>query len=78
MVKQFNSQQFNKESAMHRLQKVVHGLDGVESLDGHLDEDGDPVGHGAVPEARQLEGSQLMTVLRLVGDEARVGVDIIR
>ena len=62
---------------MHWFQKVIHRLHWVEGLDGHFDEDGDPVGHGAVPEARQLEGFQLATVLRLVGDEARVGIDIV-
>ena len=63
---------------MHRLQQIVHRLHRVEGLDGHLHEDGDPIGHGTVPEARQLQGFQLAAVLRLVGDESRVGVDIIR
>ena len=63
---------------MHRLQQVVHRLYGVEGLDGHFDEDGDPIGHGTVPKSRQLKGAKLAAVLRLVGDEARVGVDVIR
>ena len=62
---------------MHRLQQVVHGLYGVECLDGHLDEDGDPVGHGAVPEAGQLQCLQFAAILRLIGDEACVGVHIV-
>ena len=37
-------------------QEVVDGLDGVEGLDGHLDEDGVPVAHGSVPKAGELQG----------------------
>ena len=63
---------------MHRLQQIVHCLHGVEGLNRYFDEDGDPVGHGAVPEAGQLKGLQLSAVLRFVGDEAGVRVDIVR
>ena len=63
---------------MHRLQQVVHRLHGVEGLDRHFDKDGNPVGHSAIPEAWQLEGFQLTAILRLVGDEAGVGIHIIR
>ena len=62
---------------MHRLKQVIHRFHRIEGLDGYFDEDGDPVGHGAVPKARQLEGFQLAAVLRLVGDEACVGVHIV-
>ena len=62
---------------MHWLQKVVNSLHRIEGLYWHFDEDGDPVGHGTVPETGQLQGFQFTAVLRLVGDEACVGIDII-
>ena len=36
---------------VHRLQEVVDSFHGVEGFDGHFNEDGNPVGHGTVPEA---------------------------
>ena len=62
---------------MHGFQKVVHGLHRVEGLNGHFHKNGDPVGHGAVPQTGQLERFQLATVFRLAGDEAGVGIDVV-
>ena len=53
-------------------EQIVHRLHGVEGLDGHFDEDGDPVGHGAVPEAGQFQSLQLLAIFALIGDEATV------
>ena len=63
---------------MHRLQKVIHRLYGVEGFDGYLNEDGDPVGHGTVPKTGQFQCFQLATVLRFVGDETCVRVNVVR
>lgn len=46
-------------------QQIVDGLHGVERAEGHLNEDGVPVGHGTVPKSGQLERLELLAVLRL-------------
>lgn len=57
-------------------EQVVDGLHGVEGLDGYLGEDGDPVGHGTVPEAGQLLRLQGLCALAFLADEAGHGVDV--
>ena len=44
---------------VHGAEEVVDGLHGVEGADGHFNEDGVPVGHGAVPQAGELEGAEV-------------------
>lgn len=39
-------------------EQIEHRLHGIEGGDGHLHEDGDPIAHGAVPKARQLQSFQ--------------------
>ena len=46
-------------------QQVINRLHWVERQNRDFDEDGDPVGHGAVPEARELHGFQVFAVFRL-------------
>ena len=60
---------------MSLAQQVVDGLHGVEGLDGHLDKDGVPVAHRAIPQARQLQGLDVHAVLALDADEAGLGID---
>ena len=57
-------------------EEVVDGLDGVEGGDGHLDEEGDPVGHGAVPESGELLRLEGERSFRLFTDESGLGVDV--
>ena len=59
-------------------QQVIHRLHWVERQNRDFDEDGYPVGHGAVPEARELHCFQVFAVFRLHRDEACLRVDIIR
>lgn len=63
-------------SLMRLPQQVIHRLHWVECQDRDLYEDGDPVGHGTVPEAGELHGFQVATVFRLQGDEAGLRVNI--
>ena len=58
-------------------EQVVDGLDGIEGGEGYLDEERQPVAHGAVPQAWQLQGEKLAAALALVGDEAGGGVDVL-
>ena len=58
-------------------EEVVDGLDGVEGGDGDLDEEGNPVGHGAVPEAGQLLRLDGEGTLGLFADESCLRVDIL-
>lgn len=59
-------------------EQVVDRFDGIEGRDRHFDEDGVPAAHSAVPETRQLECEQFLTVFRLIGDKAGLRVDILR
>ena len=59
-------------------EKVEDDLDGVEGLDGNLDEEGVPVAHGAIPEARKLESLELTALIALGADESGVLIDIVR
>ena len=56
-------------------EEVVDGLDGVECLGCHFDEDGVPVAHGAVPESREFESLYLHAVAAFFGDKACRHVD---
>ena len=55
--------------------EVIDGLNGIECRYGHFDEDRVPAAHGSVPEARQFERQQFLTVLGLMGDEAGRFID---
>lgn len=55
--------------------QVVNCLNGIESSDGHFHEDGVPVAHGTIPKTGKFERLQLLAVLALRADEARVLVD---
>ena len=57
-------------------QQVVHCFHRVESTQWHLHKNGRPVGHGAVPESRQLLRFQGFGTLRLMCDETRFGVTV--
>ena len=57
-------------------EEVEDDLDGVEGLQGDLNEEGVPVGHGAVPEAGELEGAQGAALVALGADEAGFLVDV--
>ena len=59
-------------------EKVEDDLDWVEGLDGNLDEEGVPVAHGAVPEARKLESLELAALIALGADESGFLIDIVR
>ena len=58
-------------------EEVVDGLDGIEGGDGDLDEEGDPVGHGAVPESGELLRLEGERSFRLFTDESGFGVDVV-
>ena len=47
---------------MARAEEVVDGFYGIEGFGRDFNENGVPVAHGAVPEAGQLEGTQLATL----------------
>ena len=59
-------------------QQIIYRFHWVECQNRDFDEDGDPVGHGAVPEARKLHGFQVFAVFRLHRDEACLRIDVIR
>ena len=65
-------------SLMRLPQQVIYCFHWVERQNRDFDEDGYPVGHGAVPEAGELHGFQVFAVFRLHRDEACLRVDIIR
>ena len=52
-------------SLMRLPQQVINRFYWVERQNRDFDEDGDPVGHGAVPEAGELHGFQVFAVFRL-------------
>ena len=60
---------------MHRTKQVVDSLDRIEGQQINVHKYGVPVGHRAIPKARQLEGLQLLAVLRLEGNEAGLRVN---
>lgn len=53
-----------------RTEEIVDGLYRIECRDGHFNEYGVPVAHGAVPQAGELHGTQFLAVAGLGGDEA--------
>ena len=57
-------------------EQVVHRFDGAEGVDGDLDKEGDPVGHGPVPQAGEFLRLEGLGSLALLADEAGLGVDI--
>lgn len=54
--------------------EVVDGLYGVECGEGHFDENCDPSGHGAVPEAGQFLRFECLGPFALLGDESGSGI----
>ena len=58
-------------------EEVVDGLDRVEGGHGNLDKEGDPVGHGAVPEAGEFLRLDCEGAFGLLADEAGLRVDIL-
>lgn len=63
---------------MRLSQQVIHSFYWVECKNRDFDEDGDPVGHGTVPEAGEFHGFQVFAVFRLQRDETGLRIDIIR
>lgn len=60
---------------MFKTEQVEHGFHRREGGEGHFGEDGNPVCHGAVPQSRQLLHADVLSFVRLVGDESLGGVD---
>ena len=58
-------------------QQIINRFHWVECQNWNFDEDGDPVGHCTVPEARELHGLQVFAVFRLHRDEACFRIDVI-
>ena len=58
-------------------EEVVDGLDGVEGGYGYLNEEGDPVGHGSVPETGELLRLECLGTFALLADETGHGVYIL-
>ena len=59
---------------MGAAQEVVDRLDRVKGVDGHLDKDGIPVAHRAIPQAWQLQRLDVDAILTLDADKARLGI----
>ena len=56
-------------SLMLVAEQIIHGLHWIECTERNLYEYGVPVAHSTIPETRQLQGLQILTVLALAGDE---------
>ena len=56
-------------------QEVVDSLNGVEHGERHLDKDGAPIAHSAIPQTGKFEGLERTAVFRLMGNEAGRLVD---
>ena len=56
-------------------EQVVDGFDGIEGGKRNLDEEGDPVGHGAVPQSGELLRFENGGAFALLADKASGGVD---
>lgn len=56
-------------------EQVVDGFDRVEGGDGDLDEEGDPVGHGSIPQAGEFLRLEGLGAFALLADETGHGVD---
>ena len=56
-------------SLMLIAEQIIHGLHRVEGAQRNLYEYGVPVAHRTIPETRQFECLQILTVLALAGDE---------
>ena len=56
-------------SLMLVAEQIVHGLHWVECTQRNLYEYCIPVTHRTIPETRQLQGLQILTILALAGDE---------
>ena len=59
-------------------QQVQHHLHGVEGFDRDLHEEGVPVGHGAVPQAREFERLELASLVALGADQAGLLVHVVQ
>ena len=55
---------------MRRTEKIQDHLHGIEGLEGHFHEEGVPVAHRAVPQAREFEGLEFAALEALGADEA--------
>ena len=55
-------------SLMLVAEQIVHGLHWVECTERNLYEYSVPVAHRTIPETRQLQGLQVLTILALAGD----------
>src|SRR5262249_38182732 len=60
---------------MLRSEEVHDGLDGGERREWDLDEDGDPFGHGAVPEPGAFQGEKLPALVTLARHHAGARID---
>ena len=58
-------------------EQIVDGLHGVECGQRHLDEEGDPVGHSAVPQSWQFLRLHYCGAFRFLGYETCGGIDIL-
>ena len=56
-------------------EEVHNSLDWCEGQYGHLNEEGQPFGHGTVPKSRKFHANHVFAVYALVGLETSVGVD---
>ena len=58
-------------------QEVVHGLDRIEGRGWNFHKDCVPLAHGAVPQAGELEGTQVAAIEGFLADEAGVMVHVV-
>ena len=60
---------------MNGTKEVHHSLDGGEGNDRHLDEEGEPFSHCAIPETGKLHARDIDTIDALMSLETSLGVD---
>ena len=65
-------------SLMLVAEQIVDGLHWVECAQRNLYEYSVPVAHRTIPETRQLQGLQVLTILALAGDETRRWINKLR
>ena len=65
-------------SLMLVAEQIVDGLHWVECVQRNLYEYSIPVAHRTIPETRQLQGLQVLTILALAGDETGRWIYVLR
>ena len=63
---------------MHWTKKIVDSLDRIKSQKIYINKYRIPVGHSAIPKTWQLKCLELLAILRLVGDETCLWIDILQ